>query len=665
MSESVTVVSVFQKLSYQEKFPQIPALEEMDYFIQFDGYTVYLPKQKRTEDVLNIFERSVLKLLSLGNFSVAEMREKLCIPQDLVQFICRRLISLGLIGETRQLTAEGLRLIGESSETSIEDEAEPYWLLATRDTHEILPLFFPMVTQKRGTLEKPHISFHIGSTGTRQKVRGRSLFIQQTGRRQNRISSVQLHDVVKKFNAGRAEKIYVDPTGHIASTYECNVFLHIKAVLQDGNMDYVVISEGYANHNEFLYAYAERNHYDLLPFLKAAATQASAGRKPRQEFGGLYPEIRVVLRQKMLEEGSVDQRREAARIERQQTENLVKAVEWALFYHLRKYPLPKQLMESVEVQTLEENQRMLLGFAERLGLNKAPSYPQFFRGIGGAAARNCGRAENPNIVPLLAFNIAAATRHPNSCLLDALAVLPGDALGFFAQLHSYGNAIRHEDSSVVKGDMLQRLHKTVLQFVQTLLPDYENPTAVGVDLTNASQVRLNAEIAAVRMLGENVFRRMPAEQRELVLRTAYQGHGRGLLPIEFVETLSILMEKIFLGKLAMLPVIAVSQKEILNRMCSNGLAMDLRTVRNRYYRKACNHEKTTLGAYVLAYMAALDEAEFTAFAEAGIHETVFRISTYRGHGNNIGLVMDEATLAELRDQTFAAVKYMWRNDENG
>ena len=98
MSESVTVVSVFQKLSYREKFPQIPALEEMDYFIQFDGYTVYLPKQKRTEDVLNIFERSVLKLLSLGNFSVAEMREKLCIPQDLVQFICRRLISLGLLG---------------------------------------------------------------------------------------------------------------------------------------------------------------------------------------------------------------------------------------------------------------------------------------------------------------------------------------------------------------------------------------------------------------------------------------------------------------------------------------------------------------------------------------------------------------------------------------
>ena len=404
MSESVTVVSVFQKLSYREKFPQIPALEEMDYFIQFDGYTVYLPKQKRTEDVLNIFERSVLKLLSLGNFSVAEMREKLCIPQDLVQFICRRLISLGLIGETRQLTAEGLRLIGESSETSIEDEAEPYWLLATRDTHEILPLFFPMVTQKRGTLEKPHMSFHIGSTGTRQKVRGRSLFIQQTGRRQNRISSVQLHDVVKKFNAGRAEKIYVDPTRHIVSTYECNVFLHIKAVLQDGNVDYVVISEGYANHNEFLYAYAERNHYDPLRFLKAAATQASVGRKPRQEFGGLYPEIRAVLRQKMLEEGSVDQRREAARIERQQTENLVKAVEWALFYHLRKYPLPKQLMESVEVQTLEENQRMLLGFAERLGLNKAPSYPQFFRGIGGAAARNCGRAENPNIVPLLAFN---------------------------------------------------------------------------------------------------------------------------------------------------------------------------------------------------------------------------------------------------------------------
>lgn len=665
MNKSVTVVSVFQKSSYQEKFPQIPVLHERDYFIQFDGYTVYLPKQKRTEDVLNIFERSVLKLLSLGNFSVAEMREKLCIPQDLVQFICRRLISLGLIGETRQLTAEGLRLIGESSETSIEDEAEPYWLLVARDTREILPLFFPVGAQKTGAPENGHITFYVGSTGTRQAVSGRILHVRETGRRKDMLSSAKLHAALKKFNAGRAEKIHVDPTRHIVSTYECPVFLHIKTVLQDGNVDYLVVSEGYAHHSGFLHAYVERNYDGILQSLKQAATQASAGQRMRREFGGRYREIRAVMRRKMTEEGNVDQRRDAERIEREQTENLVKAVEWALFYHLLKYPLSRQLVESIEAQTPEENQRMLLGFAERLGLNTAPSYPLFFRGIGGAAARNCGRAENPNIVPLLAFNIAAATRHPNSCLLDALAVLPGDALGFFAQLRSYGNVIRHEDSSVVKGDMLQRLHKTVLQFVQTLLPDYENPTAVGVDLTNASQVRLNAEIAAVRMLGENVFRRMPADQRELVLRTAYQGHGRGLLPIEFVETLSILMEKIFLGKLAMLPVIAVSQKEILNRMCSNGIAMDLRTVGNHYYRKACNHEKATLGAYVLAYMAALDEAEFTAFAEAGIHETAFRISTYRGHGNNIGLVMNEAMLGELRDRTFAAVKYMWRNDENG
>ena len=75
--------------------------------------------------------------------------------------------------------------------------------------------------------------------------------------------------------------------------------------------------------------------------------------------------------------------------------------------------------------------------------------------------------------------------------------------------------------------------------------------------------------------------------------------------------------------------------------------------------------EATLGAYALAYMAALDEMEFADFAKTGIHETVFRISTYRGHGNDVGLVIDEEMLAELCEQTFAAVRYLWRNDENG
>lgn len=668
MSEDVKIVSVFQKSSYQERFPQIPALKERDYFIQFDGYTVYLPKQKRTEDMLNIFESSVLKLLSLGNFSVADVGEKLCIPLDLIQFICRRLMSLGFILENRQLTEEGRSMIGEAFETSEEDETEPYWLFVTCDTHEILPVFFPAAAEMKGSLEKPYISFHIGSTGKRQVVRGRSIFVRQTGGRQNIISSAQLHDVLKKFNAGRAGKIYVDRTRHINSTYERKIFLHVKAVLQDGNVDYLVISEGCANHNSFLHAYVERNHSGILRSLKAEATQTSVGQKTQWKSGGLYPELRTVLRWQKTEAGNADQRREAQWIERRQTENLIKAVEWSLFYHLRKYPLPKQLMESVEAQTPEENQRMLLGVAHRLGLRTASAYPLFFRGIGRAAAKNCSRAENPHIVPLLAFNIAAATRHPDdSCLLDALDVLPGDGLDFLAQLHRYGNMIRHEDASPVKGDTLGQLRNVVLQFVQALLPDYENSAEVSVDLTNASRMRLNAELAAVQSLGEDVFRRLPEEQKELVLRIAFQfqGSGRKLSSMDFVKTLSILMEKIFLERLAELPIISVTQEEILDKLRNNGLTTDLQTVGKQYYRRACNHEKATLGAYVLAYMAALDEVGFVGFAKTGIHKTVFRISTYRGHGNDVDLVIDEGTLAELREQTFAVVRYLWRDDENG
>ena len=660
MPEPIKAITLFKRTPYRNSFPQIPALAEADYFLQFNGYEVFLPQRNQAQEALNIFERSVLKFKGLGNFSIEELTNKLCLQGDFVKFIVIRLTELGLLDANGQITDEGRKFLGEKVSAQTENIV-PYLLLVTRDTGEIFPAFFTHENQFAGELDKPLIKIYLGSTGKVQTVKGRCVFVKEQTRRVQTLPQKVIREAIRKFNRNTDDKIFVESDAHIQASYTQSIFLHVKAVLQNGNVDYVVVSDGQSSHNEFLRQCLDAQNPKVLLNLKESATKISESANDAATDVGKYYEIRKFMRWEDVKATNVDELEQASEKQKRQLENLPKAVEWALQYHLLKFPPPQQLIRTLACQAPEENFKTLNGFAAQLGLRDAQKFPNFFSGISGGLVKNCMTTKNPTLVPLLAVNIATAVRTADSNFLNAFKALPeNDEFGFLQRLDFYGKKLRHENKwSPKPNDTPANLRGNVLKFIKALLPDYDNPQAVTVDLSNASQQKLNAEMSVIRILGEETFLNLPHDVQKLTLKISPDKVGARLpLHFEFITALSMILENLLLNKLRRYPdEISQTKAEVIGRMERAGLVTTLATVDEHFYLQACKRTVATLGAYALAYMATLTDAHFNKFVANKLPELCADIAKYRGHANNISLVLDEQELFSLRGKVFNAIKF--------
>ena len=661
MPEQIKAITLFKRTSYKNLFPQIPALAEADYFLQFNGYEVFLPQRNQAQEALNIFERSVLKFKGLGNFSIDELSDKLCLQSDFIKFIVTRLAELNLLDANGQITDEGRNFLGEKVAAQMENIV-PYLLLVTRDTGEIFPAFFPRENQTSGELEKPLVKIHFGSTGKGQTVKGRWVFVKEPVRHAQTLPQKTIRDALQKFNRNTDDKIFVESDAHIQASYLQPIYLHVKAVLQDGNVDYAVVSDGQSSHSEFLRQCLERQNSGVLLNLKESATRISESAQVAASDMGKYFEIRKLMRWENVQATNVDEQEQATERQKRQLENLPKALEWALQYHLLKFPPPQALIKMLACQTPEENFQTLNGFAEQLGLRDAKKFPNFFSGIAGGLVKNCMTTKNPTLVPLLAVNIATAVRVADSNFLNAFKSLPEDEeFGFLQRLDFYGKKLRHENQwSPQKNDTPANLRGNVLKFIEALLPDYDNPQAVVADLSNASQQKLNAEMAIIRILGEETFLNLPRDVQKLTLKISPDKIGARLpLHLEFVTALSMILENLLLDRLRRYPdKISQTKAEVIGRLEQAGAVTDLATVAENFYSQACKRAVASLGAYVLAYAATLTDEQLDKFAVKKLPELCAKVANYRGHANNISLVIDEPELFKLRDKVFEAIKFL-------
>ena len=395
--------------------------------------------------------------------------------------------------------------------------------------------------------------------------------------------------------------------------------------------------------------------------LKESATKISESANDAATDVGKYYEIRKFMRWEDVKATNVDELEQASEKQKRQLENLPKAVEWALQYHLLKFPPPQQLIRTLACQAPEENFKTLNGFAAQLGLRDAQKFPNFFSGISGGLVKNCMTTKNPTLVPLLAVNIATAVRTADSNFLNAFKALPeNDEFGFLQRLDFYGKKLRHENKWAPKpNDTPANLRVNVLKFIEALLPDYDNPQAVTVDLSNASQQKLNAEMSVIRILGEETFLNLPHDVQKLTLKISPDKVGARLpLHFEFITALSMILENLLLNKLRRYPdEISQTKAEVIGRMERAGLVTTLATVDEHFYLQACKRTVATLGAYALAYMATLTDAHFNKFVANKLPELCADIAKYRGHANNISLVLDEQELFSLRGKVFNAIKF--------
>ena len=663
-------ISLFWGKSYSELFPNIPLMHERDYFVLFDYFTIHLPIagnwQKNRE--LNLFEESVLRMLGIGNYDAISLSETLCLPGDLVSFILTRLERKEYISETKIITEKGKAYIGGANASNSAD-LTPVYALVCRDSGEILPMLYPRTSMARmaeSDRDSRKVIVTIGSTG-KETILSYPYIACKQNHNHKRLTNAEIRSLIRKHNNASEHPIYIPDDIHIEYSFEGSVFVHTKFILQEGYKDNILSSVGNSYHSPAVLKYAMNGYPDLCSRLKrdAVSHMNEPGNKKTRQSTGRYGMLHKYLGSKSGDKdyANVDELNENRADDAQIIRNLATAIEWSLSYHLREVGVPETLVSTLKAQTPQQNGIMLMEMAELAGLPYTKRHRNFFSYVSYSNFSSWNEGGEPSLSLLLPIAAGVARRRGDSLLIPAIMSVGnahgGDGLAFIAKLAEYGKMARHGEKLILTGgDTIQNLKNTVLKFVNTLLPNYQNngdEISVFEIYGSASQRKLNAEVKVLEALGDFAFYGLSDNVRALLIESVRLSEIDD--PIAMITTLSAALEKYFLNHLSPQNCEPSMQNLFVHLRKKDMLPEGLTRVSLTFYNKATHGEKSTLGAASLAWVGCLDDNAIDFVKSKNILEIVADIAAMRGHGaGSINLTADDVRAAQIK--VFDIIKWL-------
>ena len=689
----IRAISLFGKKKYAETFPSVPVLYEKDFFAKFNAYVLHLPLNEEMTwgGNLNIFEESVLRLLALGNFDAAALNHHLCLPMELVKFILRRLMEQGYISDSGTIAEAGRTYLGTRDSKPI-SRITPVFALARQDTGEILPVLFQREEVHNAFYENGALRY--GSAGKETTIRGKLLSFDKgaKSKRQNILTQNEIRSFVRRYNRTADAPIRIPNNIHIESSSESPIFLHIKVILQEGNIEGVLTSAGNSYHSPNLLSYAQVISNDLVVQMKkdAVSYHEKDSNTTQSKSSGRYAKLSACLKKKEFSDGaaynSIDEMHETYNREERSVRTLTAAVEWALAYHLREITVPESVLLCLKGQMPKANAQMLFAMAKNAGIPYVDSHPRLFSNVSYPRLVECLNGGEPSLDVVLPVAAGVSMRRGDSLLraaLDAVgkieknrqeapkdgqeittfAPMPEDGLAFIERLSSYGKAIRHgEGWNPKEGDTVERIHESVTAFAKTLLPAFRDGNK-SEEYTrqkgSASQRRLNAEVSIMEDVGEEVYGGLQPKIRGLLLHVAKsQDEWSDVSLVDFMDNLSAILEKVLASRID--PKHTEKNIEIVLRRLGerNALPNGLSKVSPHYYQMAASGRgKPTLGANVLAWAGSLSEEELVSAIDAEMFVVADEVAGKRGHGAG-ALELDAEDVHKLRDRVLGIVKWL-------
>lgn len=281
------VISLFQGKSFQQQFPDITILKNgtRDYFVEMQCYSLAIPADTHIRKEIDIFSDTVLQLIALDRgLTAAQIAERMCVEKDFVQFICIHLQDAGLVNDRYRLTERGKSQVGQPS---AESSADPYddplkaYAFALPGKREYLSylrvgdLEADQATEKWDG-KKRRIQFEVGTAGQERAISG--VLLRTPGEGKVPLMYGDFPPVIRRYNricAGndKFQRIPYRNGYNVEAADEGTVLLHCKAIIQKGNVDSILFSDGFSPHCVGLYqAVSEANPWLKESLLKRAAS---------------------------------------------------------------------------------------------------------------------------------------------------------------------------------------------------------------------------------------------------------------------------------------------------------------------------------------------------------------------------------------------------------
>lgn len=687
---TLKVFSLFKTKSYEELFPSISTLgRKVDFFLECSSYDVIVPVRVRWESKLDIFEEAVLKLVAFKSTSVKDMADILCLTPDLVNFIIIRLQEMDLLQENgKDLTEQGKSYLNVDAKISDENNIEYVQakVFVLKQTGELLPYVSEgeFITDTIEELQGSILTVDYGTAGNPIFVKGKVLWQDKSAKRKGMLQSSEIRNGVDRFNRLVSDNVRYDPIEYapdwaMENTSSDNVLFHMQAVIQDGNVDEILVSDGFILNIDFVNQYIKRYYSEFILMVKERATRNVLREDSGNEKSGhqnikssKYRELKKIMNRINAfpsifteKEESVANQDENQMLQVDQKRfllNCYSAFEWSLFYYVLQHPINSQMRGVVENQSAYQNGRTILQMAEKIGVYYPEKYEELFCSLDGARINRMYKFSVPELRVALSISIINTACDENSSFRKLFRVQPGLFRVLRNLFREHGDLSHQTITFDIDVSNNKLIYDLLIDFVAFLQPDFDfNDNISKHERTDsASQERLNAEVSLSKALGTVYFYNLLPEtiRDEWILISPDK--------VQYPETSEyfdilyrIMQDTLFYALKDIRKNPQLHKNEILVKLKQKGIsskAFDL--VYEGFVNQILLNDNATLGANAMVYLYYQDDDRMQLLKEKKFVHLIEKLVLLRKHGNNVSLSVDTKTLNGIRDDMLVIAKTM-------
>lgn len=687
------VFSLFKQRSYDEIFPNVSIIgDKVDFFLECSTYDIILPIKVKSERKLDIFEEAVLKLIAYKCFDVNELAEVLCLTPDLINFIIIRLKEMNLLEDNGlKISENGKEYLCISSDVNDSSNIEYSHakLFVHNKTGKILPyvhkgeIIYESVDDMNGSI----LTVKYGSAGNPIKVKGRVLFQSKEDKKKSILQTGEIRKQIDQFNyiikskLGYNEIIYAEDW-NIESTLSDNICIHMQAVIQKGNVDEILVSDGFVMDIDIIRNYLKQFYPEFIGKIKELATQNIINKEQKiktdtNDYSGKYNELKRIMNSiqsincelKAFKESEQNNQDNTRKMKSRQKAFLIKAYsafEWVLFYYILHYQISRELLNVINNHSPEQNQKLLLEIAKKIGMSNVDEYARLFGSLDSKRINRMLNSRTPELRVALSLAVLSAADDEESIFRKLLITQPGIMYVLNDLFSTHGSLAHKTITTEIDYERNNLIYSSLNDTICKLLPDYEFEKIYDeiqeYNLDNTSIERLNSEVCLSKELGAFYYYNILSSnmRNEWILISP----DKSLFPepSEYADILYRISQNTLYSILKDLRKNQkLSKMEILKKISEYGFDTKCyESVNEIFVLQILQNIDGTLGADAMVYLyLQLDSADKIEKLKELEYVSVFdKIARFRMHGNNISLNVELQELNQLRDKLIKIVRFI-------
>lgn len=671
------VISLFQTEQYENRFLSVPIIgRAVDVFVECLSYDIEIPVNVAKARELDIFEEAILRMIKLKKCSANDLSDILCLEKDLIKFIIIRLIENGLLKDEKNISQKGIEILSYQSELKKEVEYVFGKIFVIKQTGLILPYIHVGEFQSEAVDDSnaSSITIGLGSAGQYRTIKGKRIKCSDYEKAQKNLSANVIKKTINTFNniaANRSQvQIALSNEYGLINSQGCNVYFHMKAAVQEGNVDSLIISDGFVPNIDGMLDYFQKYHTDIVSDIKSKAIVMDTtievcdhsvyNHIKYKEIYQYYESAKRHIPDIDYENASKDVRDMLNENKKQVIIDCYYAMEWGLYYHLKSHPMSGGLLSLLKKRSVHKNCETIMELAKKIGIRNIEKYRNLFMHLDGNRIEGVFKFNSPKFYVCLPLAIAEASENSSSNF-HSVVHNNSNFISFMNALNQY-SALRHDtEAEIVDIDATEVLRKTE-KIIGALLPDFIISNSIRVQSTdNVSQLKLIGQISLEKALGSLLYYSMTEGLRNEWLKISPDKKGQILPDLrEYIEVLyRIAQEELKKANSELLDKNVLSQEDAKKR-CSiryaNQLPKSFTKVKLVNYSKALKCEGSTLGAEALVYYAHIEDGYIEHLNKQGFIDIIDKIISLRGHSDLLVLNETESSLNALRDKTITLSK---------